>query len=96
MEKYVARGGGGGLRIKRAVVRGVLRAAAQQVWYPYEAGLLKYRVRIRFGQEPGTMPAAWKFRLCLGRGYGFGGLRVSSRTPPGGRTTAGADLSVPA
>jgi len=30
-------------------------------WYPHEGGLLKYRVRIRFGEEPDTMPAGWKF-----------------------------------
>ncbi len=36
-------------------------AAAQQGWYPHEGGLLKYRVNIRFGEEPDTMPAGWKF-----------------------------------
>jgi DNA-binding beta-propeller fold protein YncE len=30
-------------------------------WYPHEGGLLKYRVNIRFGEEPDTMPAGWKF-----------------------------------
>ena len=30
-------------------------------WYPHEGGLLKYRVHIRFGQEPDTMPEGWKF-----------------------------------
>jgi DNA-binding beta-propeller fold protein YncE len=30
-------------------------------WYPHEGGLLKYRVAIRFGEEPDTMPAGWKF-----------------------------------
>jgi DNA-binding beta-propeller fold protein YncE len=35
--------------------------AAQQGWYPHEGGLLKYRVNIRFGEEPDTMPAGWKF-----------------------------------
>ena len=34
---------------------------AQQSWYPHEGGLLKYRVNIRFGEEPDTMPAGWKF-----------------------------------
>src|SRR5512138_3703629 len=34
---------------------------AQQKWYPHEGGLLKYRVQIRFGEEPDTMPAGWKF-----------------------------------
>jgi DNA-binding beta-propeller fold protein YncE len=40
----------------------VLGAFAQsQVWYPHEGGLLKYRVQIRFGEEPDTMPDGWKF-----------------------------------
>lgn len=35
---------------------------AQQGWYPHEGGLMKYRVNIRFGEEPkGTMPSGWKF-----------------------------------
>lgn len=34
---------------------------AQQGWYPHEGGLLKYRVQIRFGEEPDTMPDGWKF-----------------------------------
>jgi DNA-binding beta-propeller fold protein YncE len=35
---------------------------AQQGWYPHEGGLLKYRVNIRFGEEPAdTMPDGWKF-----------------------------------
>lgn len=34
---------------------------SQQGWYPHEGGLLKYRVNIRFGEEPDTMPAGWKF-----------------------------------
>jgi DNA-binding beta-propeller fold protein YncE len=34
---------------------------AQQGWYPHEGGLLKYRVNIRFGEEPDTMPPGWKF-----------------------------------
>src|SRR5262249_27300323 len=36
-------------------------AFAQQGWYPHEGGLMKYRVQIRFGEEPDTMPAGWKF-----------------------------------
>ena len=36
-------------------------ASAQQGWYPHEGGLLKYRVNIRFGEEPDTMPDGWKF-----------------------------------
>jgi hypothetical protein len=30
-------------------------------WAPHEGGLLKYRVAIRFGEEPDTMPDGWKF-----------------------------------
>ncbi|MSO22546.1 MAG: 6-bladed beta-propeller [Acidobacteria bacterium] len=30
-------------------------------WHPHEGGLLKYRVAIRFGEEPDTMPEGWKF-----------------------------------
>ncbi|MBI3681687.1 MAG: SMP-30/gluconolactonase/LRE family protein [Acidobacteria bacterium] len=30
-------------------------------WQPHEGGLLKYRVNIRFGEEPDTMPEGWKF-----------------------------------
>jgi len=36
-------------------------SSAQQGWYPHEGGLLKYRVQIRFGEEPDTMPNGWKF-----------------------------------
>ena len=36
-------------------------AFAQQGWYPHEGGPLQYRVQIRFGQEPETMPAGWSF-----------------------------------
>lgn len=33
-----------------------------QGWYPHEGGELKYRVNIRFGEEPyETMPPGWKF-----------------------------------
>jgi len=36
--------------------------AAEQGWFPHEGGLMKYRVNIRFGEEPeDTMPAGWKF-----------------------------------
>jgi DNA-binding beta-propeller fold protein YncE len=35
---------------------------AEQGWYPHEGGLMKYRVAIRFGEEPAdTMPDGWKF-----------------------------------
>ena len=36
-------------------------APAQPGWHPHEGGLLRYRVNIRFGEEPDTMPAGWKF-----------------------------------
>jgi DNA-binding beta-propeller fold protein YncE len=35
--------------------------AAQQGWFPHEGGPLRYRVQIRFGEEPETMPRGWKF-----------------------------------
>jgi len=38
-----------------------LLPAAESGWYPHEGGLMKYRVNIRFGEEPDTMPAGWKF-----------------------------------
>jgi len=34
---------------------------AQQGWNPHEGGLLKYRVMIRFGEEPDTLPDGWRF-----------------------------------
>ena len=30
-------------------------------WYPHEGSLMQYRVAIRFGQEPNTMPEGWNF-----------------------------------
>ena len=37
-------------------------AAEQQGWFPHEGGLMKYKVQIRFGEEPeDTMPNGWKF-----------------------------------
>ncbi|MSU49581.1 MAG: 6-bladed beta-propeller [Opitutus sp.] len=35
--------------------------AEEPGWYPHEGGLMKYRVNIRFGEEPDTMPNGWKF-----------------------------------
>ena len=32
-----------------------------QGWYPHEGGDLKYRVQIRFGKEPDSMPEGWEF-----------------------------------
>jgi hypothetical protein len=39
----------------------VVLVAAEKGWYPHEGGIMKYRVNIRFGEEPDTMPAGWKF-----------------------------------
>ena len=36
-------------------------STAQQGWFPHEGGPLRYRVQIRFGEEPDTMPPGWKF-----------------------------------
>ena len=41
-------------------VAGMLLAQPQG-WYPHEGSLLKYRVQIRFGEEPDTMPDGFKF-----------------------------------
>jgi len=35
--------------------------SAEPGWHPHEGSLLKYRVNIRFGEEPDTMPEGWKF-----------------------------------
>jgi hypothetical protein len=35
--------------------------AADPGFFDHEGGLLKYRVNIRFGEEPDTMPDGWKF-----------------------------------
>jgi len=34
---------------------------AQTGWNSHEGGLLKYRVMIRFGEEPDTLPDGWRF-----------------------------------
>lgn len=39
----------------------VVDAQGHTGWYPHEGGLVEYRVAIRFGQEPNTMPAGWTF-----------------------------------
>jgi DNA-binding beta-propeller fold protein YncE len=40
----------------------LLLFAEEAGWFGHEGGLLKYRVQIRFGEEPeDTMPAGWKF-----------------------------------
>ena len=38
-----------------------LAFSAEPGWNHHEGGLLKYKVNIRFGEEPDTMPAGWKF-----------------------------------
>ena len=43
------------------MVSGLGIAQPQQGWNSHEGGLLKYRVNIRFGEEPDTMPDGWKF-----------------------------------
>ena len=51
-------------RIFFALGLAVLLAAtgfAQVGWNPHEGGFLEYRVAIRFGEEPDTMPDGWKF-----------------------------------
>ena len=49
--------------MSRAILVALVSAVltAQNGWYPHEGGLMKYRVNIRFGEEPDTMPAGWKF-----------------------------------
>jgi DNA-binding beta-propeller fold protein YncE len=50
------------MRMMPVVVAAVtLAMAGEQGWFPHEGGLLKYRVQIRFGEEPDTMPDGWKF-----------------------------------
>src|SRR5688500_18575691 len=44
-----------------AVLLAANLTAADPVFYDHEGGLLKYRVNIRFGEEPDTMPEGWKF-----------------------------------
>jgi len=50
---------------KKTVVLALCLAAvaftAEKGWFPHEGGLMKYRVNIRFGEEPDTMPDGWKF-----------------------------------
>ena len=49
------------MKILALTLMSLASSAAQQGWYPHEGGLLKYRVNIRFGEEPDTMPDGWKF-----------------------------------
>ena len=42
-------------------------SVAEKGWYPHEGTLMKYRVDIRFGEEPeDTMPEGWKFGRVSG------------------------------
>jgi DNA-binding beta-propeller fold protein YncE len=48
--------------IALATILATAAFSAEQGWYPHEGGLMKYKVAIRFGEEPeDTMPAGWKF-----------------------------------
>lgn len=45
-----------------AILLTAMAATAQQSgWFPHEGGELRYRVQIRFGKEPDTMPEGWEF-----------------------------------
>ena len=51
-----------GVDIDRRFAPGrVVDAQGRLGWYPHEGGLLRYRVNIRFGLEPHTMPEGWHF-----------------------------------
>lgn len=51
--------------LKRIFLLAISAAAVllsqEKGWNSHEGGLLKYRVNIRFGEEPDTMPEGWKF-----------------------------------
>ena len=49
------------VRVAAFLAVGAVLFGAEQGWYPHEGGLMKYRVNIRFGEEPDTMPEGWKF-----------------------------------
>ena len=49
------------LRVLTLLTCLALTLGAQNGWHDHEGGLLKYRVNIRFGEEPDTMPDGWKF-----------------------------------
>ena len=51
-----------GVDIDRSTATGqVIDQQGMVGWYPHEGGLMEYRVAIRFGQEPHTMPEGWSF-----------------------------------
>jgi DNA-binding beta-propeller fold protein YncE len=49
------------MRLAAALVLLAAAAWGQRGWNDHEGGLLEYRVNIRFGQEPETMPDGWYF-----------------------------------
>jgi DNA-binding beta-propeller fold protein YncE len=56
--------------------------AEEKGWFPHEGGLLKYRVNIRFGEEPDTMPSGWKFgRVSAVAVNSLGEVHVFQRGP---------------
>ena len=75
---------GGYMKQLIAVSALAVAAFAQQGWYPHEGGLMKYRVNIRFGEEPDTMPDGWKFG------------RVSAANPDASSKATSASSSCPA
>ena len=51
-----------GVDIDRSAAPGqVVDAQGRLGWYPHEGGRMRYRVDIRFGLEPHTMPDGWHF-----------------------------------
>ena len=51
-----------GIDVNRGTAVGqVIDAQGRLGWYPHEGGLMRYRVNIRFGMEPNTMPDQWHF-----------------------------------
>ncbi len=55
---------------------------AQQGWNSHEGGLLKYRVMIRFGEEPDTLPDGWRFGRVSAVAVDSGGnVYVAQRGP---------------
>ena len=55
---------------------------AQQGWNAHEGGLLKYRVMIRFGEEPDTLPDGWRFGRVSAVAVDSGGdVYISQRGP---------------
>jgi DNA-binding beta-propeller fold protein YncE len=49
------------LALASVAAAAVLLWAAEVGWNDHEGGLLKYRVNIRFGFEPDTLPDGWRF-----------------------------------